>query len=79
MVGNNANKVVLKLLRLIDGEYGVVQKTVDTGVAALCSWLELLPEIERMKSDMTSLQSKILNRLGVVEGKLKQTRRSIER
>ena len=25
-----------------------------------------------MKSDMTSLQSKILNRLGVVEGKLKQ-------
>ena len=25
-----------------------------------------------MKSDMISLQSKILNRLGVVEGKLKQ-------
>ena len=70
--GNNANKVVLKLLRLIDGEYGVVQKTVDAGVAAPCSCLELLPEIERMKSDMTSLQSKILNRLDVVEGKLKQ-------
>jgi hypothetical protein len=70
--GYNANKVVLKLLRLIDGEYGVVQKTVDAGVAAPCSRLELLPEIERMKSDMTSLQSKILNRLDVVEGKLKQ-------
>jgi hypothetical protein len=50
----------------------VVQSTANAGVGAPCSCLELLPEIERMKSDMIRLQSKILNRLGVVEGKLKQ-------
>jgi hypothetical protein len=70
--GNNARKVVLKLLRLIDGEYGEVQSTANAGVGAPCSCLEVLPEIERIKSDMISLQSKILNHLGLVEGKLKQ-------
>ena len=49
MEGNNAREIVLKLLRLIDGEYGEVQSTVDAGVAAPCSCLEILPEIERMK------------------------------
>ena len=47
--GNNAREVVLKLLRLIHGEYGEVQSTADAGVAAPCSFLEILPEIERMK------------------------------
>jgi hypothetical protein len=37
--GNNAREVVLKLLRLIDGEYGEVQSTADAGACCIAMLL----------------------------------------